>query len=373
MKRFMMWLIAFVAFAGGALYAQDYTGSWQGTLHAGGNDLRAVVQITGANGALKGKFISIDQPGSGMTTTTLTVQGGVMKFTLVGIGATFEGKLSADGKTAVGTWSQGGPAIPLTLEHVTPEAAWPIPEQPAALKNMAPDAVPGYEVATIKPSKPDQQGRGFNLRGRHLVTTNTTAVDLIIFSYGLHAKQVIGGPEWLSTDHFDLDVLPDIEGLPSIKQAGMILRKLLAERFQLKLHQEKKDLSVYVLSVAKTGPKLTKSGSDPNSPPGLGGPPGRFRARNATMTEFAGWMQSVALDRPVVDQTGLTDRFDWSLSWTPDESQFGGRVPPPSPDATETFPSLFTAIQEQIGLRLEPTKAPVDVYVVDNIAKPSEN
>lgn len=373
MKRFMMWLIALAAFAGSALCAQDYTGTWQGTLHAGGNDLRAVVQITGADGALKGKFISIDQPGSGMTTTTLTVQGGVMKFTILGLGATFEGKLSADGKTAVGTWSQGGPAIPLTLEHVTPEAAWPIPVQPAALKSMPPDAVPGYEVATIKPNNSEQQGRGFNLRGRHLVTTHTTVTDIIIFSYGLHAKQVVGGPDWISTQHFDLDVLPDMEGLPSIKQAGLIFRKILADRFQLKFHQEKKELSVYVLSVGKTGSKLMKSGSDPTSPPGLGGPPGRFRARNATMTEFAGWMQSVALDRPVVDQTGLTDRFDWTLNWTPDESQFGGRVPPPNPDATETFPSLFTATQEQLGLKLEPMKTPVDVYVIDKIEKPSEN
>ncbi|HEY4359004.1 MAG TPA: TIGR03435 family protein [Acidobacteriaceae bacterium] len=372
MKRFMMWLIALAAFAGSALYAQDYTGTWQGTLHAG-QDLRCVVQITQADGALKGKFYSIDQGGTGMTTTTMTVQNGVLKFTIVGLGATFEGKLSPDNKTAVGTWSQGGPALPFTLEHVTAEAAWPIPVQPAALKNMPPDAVPGYEVATIKLSKPDQQGRGFNLRGRHLVTTNTTVTDLIIFSYGLHAKQVIGGPDWLSTQHFDLDVLPDMEGLPSIKQAGLIFRKLLADRFQLKFHQEKKELSVYVLSTAKTGPKLIKSGSDPSTPPGLGGPPGRFRARNATITEFAGWMQTVAMDRPVVDQTGLTDRFDWTLNWTPDESQFGGRVPPPSAENTETYPSLFTAIQEQIGLKLEATKAPVDVYVIDHVEKPSEN
>ena len=95
---------------------------------------------------------------------------------------------------------------------------------------------------------------------------------------------------------------------------------------------------------------------------------------NATMADFAGTMQGAVLDRPVVDRTGLSGRFDFTLQWTPDESQFAGmgvRVPPPSPDAQ--LPTLFTAMQEQLGLRLDSTRAPVEVFVIDKVERPSEN
>ena len=121
---------------------------------------------------------------------------------------------------------------------------------------------------------------------------------------------------------------------------------------------------------------LTKSAGDPNGLPAL-----IFRqlgvlpVQNATMGDFAGVMQSAVLDRPVVDQTGLTGRYDFTLRWTPDETQFAGmgiRVPPPTGDASAA-PGLFTAIQEQLGLKFEATKAPVDVLVVDRAERPSDN
>jgi uncharacterized protein (TIGR03435 family) len=133
---------------------------------------------------------------------------------------------------------------------------------------------------------------------------------------------------------------------------------------------------VYAIVVGKNGPKLTKSEGDPNGLPGL-----FFRglgvlpARNATMADFAGVMQGAVLDRPVVDQTGLSGRFDFTLTWTPDEFQFGGlgiRVPPPADNAAAP-PDLFTAMQEQLGLKLEATKAPAEVFVVDRVEKPSAN
>ena len=98
-------------------------------------------------------------------------------------------------------------------------------------------------------------------------------------------------------------------------------------------------------------------------------------ARNATMAEFAGVMQSAVLDRPVVDQTGLPGRYDFLLRWTPDEFQFGGlgiRVPPPA-DNADAPPDLYTAIQQQLGLKLESTKAPAEVLVIEHVEKPSEN
>ena len=105
--------------------------------------------------------------------------------------------------------------------------------------------------------------------------------------------------------------------------------------------------------------------------PGLGNLP----VSNATIAEFAGVMQSAVMDRPVVDKTGLTGRWDFAIRWTPDESQFGGlgvRVPPPTDDPNAP-PGIFTAFTDQLGLKLDPSRAPVEVLVIDKVEKPSEN
>ena len=110
--------------------------------------------------------------------------------------------------------------------------------------------------------------------------------------------------------------------------------------------------------------------------PGFGGRgPGSVGVRNSTMAEFAGFLQARVLDRPVVDQTGITGRFDFALEWRPDLSQAGppGGPAPQLPPEVEGRPDLFTAIQEQLGLKLENTKAPVEAYVIDKVQKPSEN
>jgi uncharacterized protein (TIGR03435 family) len=134
--------------------------------------------------------------------------------------------------------------------------------------------------------------------------------------------------------------------------------------------------TVYAIVVGKTGPKLTKSAGNPSGLPGLFFRGlGNMPATVATIADFAGVMQSAVLDRPVVDQTGLEGRFDFQLKWTPDETQFGGlgvKVPPPADDAAAP-PDLFTAMQEQLGLKLQATKAPVDVIVMDRVTEPSEN
>jgi uncharacterized protein (TIGR03435 family) len=155
-----------------------------------------------------------------------------------------------------------------------------------------------------------------------------------------------------------------------------MMQKLLTERFKLTFHHDKKQLSVYAITVAKGGPKLTASAGDANALNanffrGLGD----MTNVNSTIKDFAGVMQAAVLDRPVVDQTGLTGRYDFMLKWTPDESQFSGMgvtVPPPS-DKADAPPSLFTAMQEQLGLKLDPTKSPVDAIVIDHVEKPSDN
>jgi uncharacterized protein (TIGR03435 family) len=350
--------------------------TWQGTLHLPGHDLRTVLKIEKADGAaVKSTFYSIDQGAQPIAVTKTTFEGGVLKLSIERLDGTFEGKMSADGKSIAGQWKQGPNTTPLLLERATPETAWAIPEPPKPVPQMAADADPSFEVATIKPSKPDTPGKGFGVRGGRFMTLNTTLMDLVDFAYSVQDKQVLGAPAWVSADKYDIAAQPDIPGTPNEKQLRSMVRKLLADRFELKFHMEKKELSAYVLTVGKTGPKLKKSEGDPN---GLGGlffqGLGVLTVTNSDMPAFCGLMQSAVLDRPVVDQTGLVGKFDFRLKWTPDESQFGGtmKMPPPS-DAADAPPPLFVAIQEQLGLKLEAGKAQVPVLVIDNMAKPSGN
>lgn len=289
-------------------------------------------------------------------------------------------KLASDGKSIAGTWTQGGPPLPLNLARATPETAWTIPEPLPPPVRMAPNADPGFEVATIKPSKPGTPGKVFTVRGQNIVTINTTLSDLITMAYDVHIKQVTGGPAWLESDRYDLTVKPDVPGQPNVRQMKLILQKLIADRFQLKFHHEKKELAVYAITVAKTGAKINKSQSDPNGLPGLffgRAPTGTsFNVRNATLAEVASVLQGTVLDKPVVDQTGLSEKYDFTMTFTPDPGQmagFGGPPPTPAVDNPDAAPDIFSAFQQQLGLKLDSTKAQADVLAIDRVEKPSAN
>ena len=155
-----------------------------------------------------------------------------------------------------------------------------------------------------------------------------------------------------------------------------MVRKLLADRFRLALHREQRELSVYILTRDKAGPKLTKSVGDPDRLAGMGfrGRPGAFFAHNANMADFVSFLQIAMVDRPVINKTDISGRFDFVLDWTPDDFELArlGVERPSSPDGTPN-PDLFTAIRQQLGLRLEPTKAGAEVYVIDHVERPSGN
>jgi len=361
----------------------DIVGTWQGTLHVAAGDnhpaieLRIVNKVAkGDDGKLKVSFYSIDQGGGEMKSSSASFEDGIFKYGIQAIDGSYEGKLLADGKSIPGNWTQGPNSIPLLLERATPETEWTIPPPPVKLPPMAADANPSFEVATIKPSKPDEPGKLFGIRGNHFKTINTTLTDLITFAYGVQQKQIVGQPEWMDKDKWDIEAQPDVPGAPNKLQVATMIQKLLADRFQLKFHDDKKELSAYVLTVAKSGNKMTAGSTDPNQLPALFFTAlGRLTVQNATMEDFAGLMQTAVLDKPVVDQTALAGKWNFPLKWTPDESQFGGmgiKVPPPS-DAPDAPPPLFTAIQEQIGLKLEAGKAQVKVLVIDKAEKPSAN
>jgi uncharacterized protein (TIGR03435 family) len=355
---------------------RDISGTWQGTLHGPQRDLRIVLKISKDAGGFKALMYSIDQASRGLPASSVTLEGSNLKITVPAIGGTYEGKFSnTDGNTITGTWTQGEPA-PLDLTLATEKTVWEIPEPPPPPPAMAENADPSWEAATIKPSDPDRQGIGIRMNGRNFSTLNTTLSDLITFTFGLHPHQIINAPGWVETDKFDLAAVPDKPGMPNDVQIKAMMKKLLAERFNLKFHTEKKELSVFLITLGKDGPKLTKNDSNPKGLPGLGfRGMGNLIVRNGNMTDFANLMQSRVLDRPVVDQTGLEGRYDFTLQWMPDETQFGGQGARAQAAASQADArsDLFTAMQQQLGLKMEATKAPADVLVIDRVEKPSGN
>jgi uncharacterized protein (TIGR03435 family) len=379
MKKLILCLTALWVLSGGALLAQNVAGTWQGALKAGPpgqtREIRIAIKIARADDeSLKATLYNVDQAAPGLNATAVTLRGSALKMTIAPISGTYEATLSADSNSLTGTFTQAGTAMPLNMARATPETAWAIPDPPPPVVPMAADASPSFEVATIKPSKPNTPGK-FIGGGRNFSTLNTTLSDLMTFAYGIHPKQIVGAPAWIEEEKYDLGGEPDVKGQPSLNQTRVMLQKLIEDRFLLKYHRDKKELSVYVLTVGKGGPKITRSEADPNAPPRLLFTRlGTLPAGNTNMADFAGVMQMAVLDKPVLDQTGLSGKWDFTLTWTPDASQFiglgGGTAPAPDPDAP---PDLFTAIQQQLGLKLESTKAPAEVFVIDRVAKPSDN
>jgi uncharacterized protein (TIGR03435 family) len=243
-----------------------------------------------------------------------------------------------------------------------------------SLGPMAADASPSIEVATIRPSIPgDQRPPVIQIQKRRWMAINRTVMELITYSHSLHRRHVLNAPGWLD-EQYDITAQPDGAGQPSQRQWHAMVRKLLADRFKLSSHTETREVSVYVLTV-KDGPKALSPGTgDPAGPANLAmRAQGRFAARNASMADLASELGAF-LDRPVVDRTGVSGRYDFTLLWTIDEFQSARLKAFPLPQRSNTeVPNLFTAIQEQLGLKLDAATAPASVLVIDRIERPSEN
>jgi uncharacterized protein (TIGR03435 family) len=364
-----MVLMGFTSQPVAAQKTQDIAGTWQGTLPEG----RVVLSISRAGGAMeshgwKGVFYSIDRTvgAQGRTVTSMSLQGTIIRFSVATIDGSFEGKLSGNSTVIAGTWTQNRATSPLTLLLANDETAWAIP---AAERDMPPDASPEFEVATIKPAPSDWDRYGYHFNGHQVSCDNETENTMIRYAYGVSGSQIVGGPEWVSNDPYNVDGVPDILGAPSVKQMLGMYQKLLADRFRLTFHREKRELAAYAITVTKGGPKLAKSLGDPNGLPDETGDSDRrgitMRYTNVSLKDLAGNLQAMVGDgKPVVDQTGLAGRFDFTLKWTREQT------PSTDPNAA---PGLFTAIQEQLGLKLEPVKAPVGVIVIDHVERPSAN
>ena len=275
-------------------------------------------------------------------------------------------------------------------------------------------AVPqSFEVASIKPSAADARNVGIRMSpGGRYMASGVNAKMLIMQAYDVRDYQITGGPGWINSDRYDINAKAEAPTLDR-DQIRVLLQSLLAERFNLKVRRETKDLPIYWLVVAKDGPKLKKSENQPDLPnnvalpapkapgggdqavlyrsagstPGGAAPKGGMMMRmgrgqlSAQMSTLASLALSLAstLGRPVLDKTGLTGYYDFDLQWTPDETQssggmFGEKMPADAALAGEsTGPSIFTAVQEQLGLKLESQKGPVEILVIERIDKPTEN
>jgi len=236
----------------------------------------------------------------------------------------------------------------------------------------------GFEVATVKPIEHNPQGgRYFRMESNNrFVVRDYTLKLLIAAAYDLNPRTISGGPDWIDSDHYNIDALTPGDIKPVRTEQMAMLRSLLTERFHLAFHREQKDFSIYELTVAPHGAKLKPSTMKADDPPALIAtvyPPSKIvlPARNATVGELAAMMQRAMLDRPVVDKTGLTGRYDFDLEWAPDETQFGGEVPRASNDAPS--PPLFIALQEQLGLKITATRGKVSALMVDKAEKPTDN
>jgi uncharacterized protein (TIGR03435 family) len=227
-------------------------------------------------------------------------------------------------------------------------------------------ATPAFEVASIKPSQAKDDSSSWNSRPGYLVMRNQTLRDCVRIAYQLKADEVSGGPKWLDWDRFDIEA--KAAGPAKDPELLAMLQTLLTERFQLQLHRRTKLVPGYALAVAKSGLKIRAV--EPSGPQRMNWGKGRLLAERASMGRFAEALSRM-LGAPVVDTTGVSGEFSFKLEWTPESSQQAS--PGTLPAEIPSGPSLFTVLQQDLGLRLEPRKAPIDILMIDNAEKPTEN
>jgi uncharacterized protein (TIGR03435 family) len=247
---------------------------------------------------------------------------------------------------------------------------------PAVIWAQSPAVRTEFEVASIKRNVSGDLGSRFMPSVGRLSVINMTFKDLVATAYQVRDFQISGGPGWINSERFDNDAKTD--GSTAAKQmAEPMLQALLEDRFKLKVHRETKELPIYMLTVAKSGLKIqpAKEGSCVTPEPGKPAAPGqrqsafcgfhvmgrgRYDATHTSVPALATDLSSL-LSRTVVDNTALAEAFDIHLRFAPEDA------------ADSTNPSIFTAVQEQLGLRLESGKGPVEVLVIDQVERPSEN
>jgi len=241
-------------------------------------------------------------------------------------------------------------------------------------------ASPAFEVASVKPAAPQPAGGGMIIRRQggpgtpdpgQITYTNVSFNNILTVAFGIRDYQIFG-PGWMNTERFD--IAAKVPKDTTKEQFQLMLQNLMAERFKMTFHHDSKEMPVYALSVGKNGPKFKESSAEPPSEkPARQGTTIqlsrgrlRFTAHEETIKGLADMLSS-SLSRPVRDLTGLSAKYDFVLEFANDES--AAMIQPGAELSPDSAPSLFTAIQEQLGLKLEQKKAPVEIVVVDHLEK----
>jgi len=285
--------------------------------------------------------------------------------------------LSSLQKTVLTLAAFGAVAMPLAIGIVNAPAA----RAQVVEKHLA------FEVASVKPNRSGSQREPFSyLPSGRISGTNVTLRRLVELAYDLESYRLAGGPAWLDSEHYDIEaraeagaVSPAPVARESIHQMQLMLQTLLADRFKLTVHRETKEGAVYALVVAKGGPKLEEVKVDCKVTSGCGDfsrimPRGYLAGAMVSVTDIAGVLSHYIVGRPVYDKTGISGVFKVTLHWTREGDkprEEGGSNNEPQPDANG--PSLFTALQEQLGLKLEAQKGPIETVIIDHAEKASEN
>jgi uncharacterized protein (TIGR03435 family) len=225
---------------------------------------------------------------------------------------------------------------------------------------VAAQTPPAFEAASVKPSAPGStdQSVGFEPGGR-FVAKSLTLKGLLRMAYDVRGFQISGGPKWVDSDLYDVET--KAEGNPRTPEVRRMLQGLLADRFKLKLRRESRETPVYWLVVGKSGAKLQQADGEATPNHIRRGSLDTRTTMEGLARLFSGW-----LDRQVLDRTGLDGLYEIKLEWMPEE-QPGVEI------ASQPGASLFSSVQEQLGLRLESKKGPVDILIIESAEKPAEN
>ncbi len=234
-------------------------------------------------------------------------------------------------------------------------------------------ADPAFEVASVKPGDPSFNGSRTSSRPGSVILENVTLRACIMGAYNVRDYQISSGPDWINSERYTINAKTDeetakLEGGPRLQRVQGMLRTLLAERFQLVIHRETKTEPGYALVLAKTGLKMKEMENQGGTSSSMG--PGKWTASRIAMEMVAVQLSSI-IGRPVIDHTGVKGVFELKLQWIPDDNPKPGDDPQ-SLDKP-AGPSLFTALQEQLGLKLEGDKVPVEHIIIDHAERPTEN
>jgi uncharacterized protein (TIGR03435 family) len=258
-------------------------------------------------------------------------------------------------------------AIPVTVGLMHPQPG-------RAQSPAAPELPHAFDVASIKPSPQGQPGPMIQMSPHGTFTAKGIDTKTLIgIAYEVQDFQISGAPGWLGSDRFEINAKTEGDVNLNMAQYRPLLQALLADRFKLTFHRDTKELPIYALVVGKNGPKLKESDANARGPMMRLGR-GQLNGTKVQL-DFLAKNLSRQLGRTVLNKTGLTGNYDFTLEWTPEPGEMMGpgpvhEAPPPS---ESTGPSIFTALQEQLGLKLESQRGPVEILIIDRVERPSEN